>query len=151
VTPKLILDLGIAAGSGIRRCGKGLLNPYSAFLSFLHRLFNSAPLSQQGHPAYPPTVSRYHLFLEAARAMAEEKKDTIVLITSDDEQYTVEKKVAERSQMIKSMMEGEWRTCGCLCCWAVCVLSRDLSASTSVLVAKAGTRQRACCRMTGYR
>jgi S-phase kinase-associated protein 1 len=40
--------------------------------------------------------------------MAEDKKETIVLVTSDEEQYTVEKKVAERSVLIKSMMEGEW-------------------------------------------
>ncbi|GFZ48050.1 E3 ubiquitin ligase complex SCF subunit sconC [Saitozyma sp. JCM 24511] len=37
--------------------------------------------------------------------MAEDKKETIVLVTSDEEQYTVEKKVAERSVLIKSMME----------------------------------------------
>jgi S-phase kinase-associated protein 1 len=39
--------------------------------------------------------------------MAEAKKDTVVLQTSDDEQFTVERKVAERSALIKSMMEGE--------------------------------------------
>lgn len=37
-----------------------------------------------------------------------EKKQTVILTTSDDEQFTVEKIVAERSAMIKSMMEGEW-------------------------------------------
>ncbi|KAI9637069.1 putative ubiquitin-protein ligase [Dioszegia hungarica] len=37
--------------------------------------------------------------------MAEAKKDTVVLQTSDDEQFTVERKVAERSALIKSMME----------------------------------------------
>lgn len=36
-----------------------------------------------------------------------EKKQTVILTTSDDEQFTVEKIVAERSAMIKSMMEGE--------------------------------------------
>ena len=35
-----------------------------------------------------------------------DKKDTVVLQTSDDEQFTVEKKVAERSVLIKSMLEG---------------------------------------------
>lgn len=39
--------------------------------------------------------------------MAEAKKDTVILQTSDDEQFTVERKVAERSALIKSMMEGE--------------------------------------------
>jgi hypothetical protein len=39
--------------------------------------------------------------------MAEAKKDTVVLQTSDDEMFTVERKVAERSALIKSMMEGE--------------------------------------------
>ncbi|AAW41368.1 E3 ubiquitin ligase complex SCF subunit sconC [Cryptococcus neoformans] len=34
-----------------------------------------------------------------------EKKQTVILTTSDDEQFTVEKIVAERSAMIKSMME----------------------------------------------
>jgi S-phase kinase-associated protein 1 len=45
--------------------------------------------------------------------MAEDKKETIVLVTSDEEQYTVEKKVAERSVLIKSMMEGEWACRSC--------------------------------------
>jgi hypothetical protein len=39
--------------------------------------------------------------------MASEKKDQVVLVTSDDERYTVERKVAERSNLIKSMIEGE--------------------------------------------
>lgn len=39
--------------------------------------------------------------------MAEVKKDTVILQTSDEEHFTVEKKVAERSALIKSMMEGE--------------------------------------------
>ncbi|ORX40991.1 SconCp [Kockovaella imperatae] len=37
--------------------------------------------------------------------MSAEKKDSVILQTSDDEQFTVEKKVAERSAMIKSMLE----------------------------------------------
>lgn len=37
-----------------------------------------------------------------------EKKDTVILSTSDDEQFTVERKVAERSMLIKSMLEGEY-------------------------------------------
>ena len=32
---------------------------------------------------------------------------TIIISTSDEEQFTVEKKVIERSALIKSMMEGE--------------------------------------------
>lgn len=36
-----------------------------------------------------------------------EKKETVILETSDDEQFTVEKRVAERSAMIKTMLEGE--------------------------------------------
>lgn len=39
--------------------------------------------------------------------MAEVKKESVILQTSDDEQFTVEKKVAERSTLIKSMLEGE--------------------------------------------
>lgn len=38
--------------------------------------------------------------------MASEKKDQVVLVTSDEETYTVERKVAERSNLIKSMIEG---------------------------------------------
>ncbi|KAK8850555.1 hypothetical protein IAR55_004473 [Kwoniella newhampshirensis] len=37
--------------------------------------------------------------------MSDSKKQTVLLQTSDDEQFTVEKVVAERSAMIKSMME----------------------------------------------
>ncbi|RSH81188.1 uncharacterized protein EHS24_008625 [Apiotrichum porosum] len=37
--------------------------------------------------------------------MASEKKDQVVLVTSDEETYTVERKVAERSNLIKSMIE----------------------------------------------
>ncbi|WOO82048.1 E3 ubiquitin ligase complex SCF subunit sconC [Vanrija pseudolonga] len=37
--------------------------------------------------------------------MSAEKKDSVVLVTSDDETFTVEKKVAERSNLIKSMIE----------------------------------------------
>ncbi|ORY31212.1 SconCp [Naematelia encephala] len=37
--------------------------------------------------------------------MSTEKKDTVILQTSDEEQFTVEKKVAERSSLIKSMLE----------------------------------------------
>lgn len=33
--------------------------------------------------------------------------DTVTLVTSDEEKFTVEKKVAERSALIKSMLEGE--------------------------------------------
>lgn len=44
-----------------------------------------------------------------------EKKDSVILSTSDDEQFTVEKKVAERSALIKSMMEGEL-SCHLLSC-----------------------------------
>jgi hypothetical protein len=36
------------------------------------------------------------------------KKQIVVLQTSDDEQYSVEKNVAERSAMIKAMIDGEW-------------------------------------------
>lgn len=36
-----------------------------------------------------------------------DKKDTITLVTSDEETYTVQKKVAERSNLIKQMIEGE--------------------------------------------
>jgi len=32
---------------------------------------------------------------------------SVILQTSDDEQFTVDKKVADRSAMIKSMLEGE--------------------------------------------
>jgi S-phase kinase-associated protein 1 len=39
--------------------------------------------------------------------MSSEKKDTVILQTSDDEQFTVEKRVAERSQLMKTMLEGE--------------------------------------------
>ena len=39
--------------------------------------------------------------------MATEKKDSVILETSDDERFTVERKVAERSVMIKGMLEGE--------------------------------------------
>lgn len=39
--------------------------------------------------------------------MSAEKKDSVVLVTSDDETFTVEKKVAERSNLIKSMIEGK--------------------------------------------
>ena len=35
------------------------------------------------------------------------EKETVILQTSDDEQYTVERKVAERSAMIKIMLDGE--------------------------------------------
>jgi len=38
--------------------------------------------------------------------MATEKKDTVILTTSDDENFTVERKVAERSVLIKSMLDG---------------------------------------------
>lgn len=38
--------------------------------------------------------------------MASEKKDTVILTTSDDENFTVERKVAERSVLIKSMLDG---------------------------------------------
>ena len=41
--------------------------------------------------------------------MSAEKKESVILQTSDDEQFTVEKKVAERSAMIKSMLEGKYR------------------------------------------
>ncbi|KAL7422854.1 hypothetical protein Q5752_002150 [Cryptotrichosporon argae] len=37
--------------------------------------------------------------------MATDAANTIVLSTSDDEKFTVERKVAERSQLIKSMIE----------------------------------------------
>lgn len=39
--------------------------------------------------------------------MAAPTEPCIIISTSDDEQFTVEKKVIERSAMIKSMMEGE--------------------------------------------
>lgn len=55
------------------------------------------------HPFRP--VSLQHI--SSSITMAEAKKDTVVLQTSDDEQFTVERKVAERSALIKSMMEGE--------------------------------------------
>jgi len=38
---------------------------------------------------------------------ANDKKDTVILVTSDEENFTVERKVAERSVLIKSMLEGE--------------------------------------------
>jgi len=38
---------------------------------------------------------------------ATDKKDTVILVTSDEENFTVERKVAERSVLIKSMLEGE--------------------------------------------
>lgn len=37
-----------------------------------------------------------------------DKKETVILQTSDDEQFTVEKRVAERSAMIKTMLEGQY-------------------------------------------
>lgn len=40
-----------------------------------------------------------------------DKKETVTLVTSDEESFKVEKKVAERSQLIKSMMEGESTSC----------------------------------------
>jgi len=40
--------------------------------------------------------------------MASEKKDTVILTTSDDENFTVERKVAERSVLIKSMLDGTY-------------------------------------------
>jgi hypothetical protein len=40
--------------------------------------------------------------------MATEKKDTVILTTSDDENFTVERKVAERSVLIKSMLDGTY-------------------------------------------
>lgn len=40
----------------------------------------------------------------------ETKKQIVVLQTSDEEQYSVEKNVAERSVMIKSMIDGESRS-----------------------------------------
>jgi S-phase kinase-associated protein 1 len=39
--------------------------------------------------------------------MSAENKESVILQTSDEEQFTVERKVAERSAMIKSMLEGE--------------------------------------------
>lgn len=36
-----------------------------------------------------------------------DKKDQITLITSDEETFNVDKKVAERSNLIKQMVEGE--------------------------------------------
>ena len=36
-------------------------------------------------------------------------KETVILQTSDDEQFTVDKKVAARSAMIKVMLDGESR------------------------------------------
>jgi hypothetical protein len=36
-----------------------------------------------------------------------DKKDVVVLQTSDDELFTVDKKVAGRSAMIKVMLDGE--------------------------------------------
>ena len=41
--------------------------------------------------------------------MATELKDTVILQTSDEEQFTVEKKVAIRSALIQSMLEGASR------------------------------------------
>lgn len=38
---------------------------------------------------------------------AAEKKETVILQTSDEEQFTVDKKVAGRSAMIKVMLDGE--------------------------------------------
>jgi hypothetical protein len=40
-------------------------------------------------------------------ATAAASSNAVILQTSDDEQFTVDKKVAERSAMIKSMLEGE--------------------------------------------
>lgn len=37
-----------------------------------------------------------------------DKRETVILQTSDDEQFTVEKRVAERSAMIKTMLEGQY-------------------------------------------
>jgi hypothetical protein len=39
--------------------------------------------------------------------MAAPAEPCIIISTSDDEQFTVEKKVIERSALIKSMMDGE--------------------------------------------
>lgn len=36
-----------------------------------------------------------------------DKKPAVILVTSDDENYTVDRNVAERSVMIKGMIEGE--------------------------------------------
>jgi hypothetical protein len=40
--------------------------------------------------------------------MSAENKEQVTLVTSDEESFKVEKKVAERSQLIKSMMEGKF-------------------------------------------
>ena len=40
-------------------------------------------------------------------ASTAEKKQPVVLTTQDDEEYTVERNVAERSVLIKGMIEGE--------------------------------------------
>jgi hypothetical protein len=39
--------------------------------------------------------------------MAAPAEPCIIISTSDDEQFTVEKKVIERSALIKSMMDGQ--------------------------------------------
>lgn len=41
-----------------------------------------------------------------------DKKDQITLVTSDEETFNVDKKVAERSNLIKQMIEGELSICG---------------------------------------
>lgn len=35
----------------------------------------------------------------------------VLLVTSDNEQFRVEKAVAQRSVLIKNMLEGTWRLC----------------------------------------
>lgn len=48
--------------------------------------------------------------------MAAPAEPCIIISTSDDEQFTVEKKVIERSALIKSMMDGQSPfLCGRLC------------------------------------
>lgn len=45
-------------------------------------------------------------------ATTAEKKQPVVLTTSDEEEYTVDRNVAERSLLIKGMIEGESLICG---------------------------------------
>lgn len=63
---------------------------------------------QTSHPTSSSTTSRSRKF------------KMVLLVTSDNEQFVVDKEVAERSVLIKNMLEGAFRRRGRARLWSLC-------------------------------